>query len=125
MSSVYLRKAKLLFASSLGWYWVIHAPGASVFYIALVLAVFSLQFNFPVLLDLAGSLGQDGQWGAIAAPLQTSGLAWAAILAGTLVGVFGLAAIPIATGAGMCICLLLLGIASVDQAPAAAPERAR
>ncbi|MEL6214110.1 MAG: MFS transporter [Pseudomonadota bacterium] len=112
-------------ACALGWYWVIHAPSPSVFYIALVPAVFSLQFNFPVLLDLAGSLDQDGQWGAIAAPLQTSGFAWAAILAGTLVGAFGLAAIPIATGAGMCVCLLLLWIASSDQTPAAAPDRAR
>ncbi len=112
-------------ACALGWYWVIHAPSPGVFYIALIPAVFSLQFNFPVLLDLAGSLDQDGQWGAIAAPLQTSGFAWAAILAGTLVGAFGLAAIPIATGVGMCVCLLLLWIASSDQAPAAAPDRAR
>ncbi|MEM6818733.1 MAG: MFS transporter [Pseudomonadota bacterium] len=110
---------------ALGWYWVIHAPNASVFYIALVPAVFSLQFNFPVLLDLAGSLDEEGQWGAIAAPLQTSGFAWAAILAGTLVGAFGLTAIPVATGAGMCVCLALLWIATSDQAPSGTPERAR
>lgn len=91
-----------------GWYGVVHAPNLTVFYAALVPAVFALQFNFPVLLDLAGSLDEAGRWGAIAAPLQTSGFAWAAILAGVIVGNFGVQAIPIATAIGMATCLLLL-----------------
>ena len=95
-------------ACALGWYGVVHAPTAALFYAALVPAVFALQFNFPVLLDLAGSLDRDGRWGAIAAPLQTSGFAWAAIAAGLVVGEFGIDALPVVTGVGMAVCLVLL-----------------
>ncbi|MEM1260949.1 MAG: MFS transporter [Pseudomonadota bacterium] len=95
-----------------GWYGVVHAPSPVVFYASLVPAVFALQFNFPVLLDLAGSLDRTGRWGAIAAPLQTSGFAWAAILAGLIVGRFGLDALPKATAIGMLVCLCLLAVAS-------------
>ncbi|MEL7025478.1 MAG: MFS transporter [Pseudomonadota bacterium] len=100
--------AVAFFACAMGWYCVIHAGSALQFYVALVPAIFSLQFNFPVLLDLAGSLDEDGRWGAISAPLQTSGFAWAAILAGWIVGRYGIDALPIATGFGMAICLGLL-----------------
>lgn len=93
---------------AIGWYGVIHATSPFQFYVALVPAVFALQFNFPVLLDLAGSLDTDGRWGAISTPLQTSGFAWAAILAGAIVGKFGLGGLPVATGIGMALCLLLL-----------------
>ena len=93
---------------ALGWYGAIHATSATMFYTCLVPAVFALQFNFPILLDLAGSLDKAGRWGAIAAPLQTSGFAWAAILAGLIVGRYGVTAIPLATAVGMIICLFLL-----------------
>ncbi|MEM7764523.1 MAG: MFS transporter [Pseudomonadota bacterium] len=93
---------------ALGWYGAIHATSATMFYTCLVPAVFALQFNFPILLDLAGSLDKAGRWGAIAAPLQTSGFAWAAILAGLIVGRYGVTAIPLATAVGMVICLFLL-----------------
>ncbi|MEL7297238.1 MAG: MFS transporter [Pseudomonadota bacterium] len=93
---------------ALGWYGAIHATSTTMFYACLVPAVFALQFNFPILLDLAGSLDKAGRWGAIAAPLQTSGFAWAAILAGLIVGRYGVTAIPLATAAGMAICLFLL-----------------
>ncbi|MEN7343191.1 MAG: MFS transporter [Pseudomonadota bacterium] len=100
---------------ALGWYGVVHATALTMFYVALVPAVLALQFNFPVLLDLAGSLDDEGRWGAIAAPLQTSGFAWAAILAGAIVGEFGVNAIPPATAIGMAICLVLL---TQSRAPA-------
>ena len=95
-------------ACAIGWYFAINAPNPTIFYCALVPAVFALQFNFPVLLDLAGSLDHEGRWSAIAAPLQTSGFAWAAITAGLIAGRFGVEALPIATGAGMAVCLALL-----------------
>ncbi|MEO1036587.1 MAG: MFS transporter [Pseudomonadota bacterium] len=111
-------------ACAVGWYWVVHAPSPTVFYIALVPAVFALQFNFPVLLDLSGSLDDEGRWGAIAAPLQTSGFAWAAIAAGLIAGNFGIDALAVATGIGMAICLLLLIPASRYKAVAPLPESA-
>lgn len=93
---------------AVGWYGVVHASNPTVFYASLVPAVFALQFNFPVLLDLAGSLDSEGRWGAINAPLQTSGFAWAAIAAGFIAGTFGVQALATATGIGMAVCLLLL-----------------
>ena len=56
-----------------GWYVAINATSQMMFMIALVPAIFSLQFNFPILLALSGSLDKDGQWAAIATPLLTSG----------------------------------------------------
>ena len=106
---------------AVGWYGVVHATNLTMFYAALVPAVFALQFNFPVLLDLAGSLDSEGRWGAIAVPLQTSGFAWAAILAGAIVGQFGVNAIPPATAIGMAICLALL---TQSRAPAISPLNA-
>jgi hypothetical protein len=76
--------------------------------IALVPAIFSLQFNFPILLALSGSLDAEGRWAAIATPLLMSGFAWAAIVAGAIVSVGGIPALATATGLGLLICLLLL-----------------
>ena len=93
---------------ALGWYVAINATSQLMFMIALVPAIFSLQFNFPILLALSGSLDKDGQWAAIATPLLTSGFAWAAISAGAIVDQWGVDALAIGTAIGMSICLLLL-----------------
>ena len=95
-------------ACAIGWYVAINATSAIVFMVALVPAIFSLQFNFPILLALSGSLDNDGQWAAIATPLLTSGFAWAAIAAGTIVTRWDVAALSIATIFAMSICFLLL-----------------
>ena len=96
---------------AIGWAVAVHTTDSTVFMVALVPAIFSLQFNFPILLSFCGSLDTQGKWAAVASPLITSGFAWAAILAGMIVGQFGLNAIAPATGAGMLVCLGLLGIA--------------
>lgn len=93
---------------TVGWYVAINASSQTVFMIALVPAIFSLQFNFPILLALSGSLDKDGQWAAIATPLLTSGFAWAAIAAGAIVDRWNVEALAIGTAAGMGVCLLLL-----------------
>ena len=93
---------------AVGWYLAVNATSVPVFFAGLVPAIFALQFNFPVLLSLAGTLDNDGQWAGIASPLLTSGFAWAAIVAGQLVGVWGLAALAIGTICGMLVCLGLL-----------------
>ncbi|MFT6436353.1 MAG: hypothetical protein ACJAVI_004419 [Candidatus Azotimanducaceae bacterium] len=92
----------------IGWYIAINADSQLVFMAALVPAIFSLQFNFPILLALSGSLDKEGQWAAIATPLLMSGFAWAAITAGAIVTVWGIPALATATGAGLLVCLLLL-----------------
>lgn len=91
-----------------GWYLAINADSQWMFMAALVPAIFSLQFNFPILLALSGSLDNDGQWAAIASPLLTSGFAWAAITAGFIVSQWGITALAWGTLMGMAICLLLL-----------------
>ena len=93
---------------ALGWYIAINATNQWMFMIALVPAIFSLQFNFPILLALSGSLDKDGQWAAIATPLLTSGFAWAAIAAGAIVDQWSVDALAIGTAIGMATCLLLL-----------------
>jgi hypothetical protein len=93
---------------AVGWYIAIHASSQLIFMIALVPAIFSLQFNFPILLALSGSLDAEGRWAAIATPLLMSGFAWAAIVAGAIVSVWGIPALATATGLGLLICLLLL-----------------
>jgi len=93
---------------ALGWWVAINAHSQLVFMLALVPAIFSLQFNFPVLLALAGSLDVDGRWAAVATPLITSGFAWAAIAAGLIVSQWDVAALGTATVVGMFVCLLLL-----------------
>jgi len=93
---------------AIGWYLAVNATSPTVFMIALVPAIFSLQFNFPILLALSGSLDTDGQWAAIATPLLTSGFAWAAISAGAIVTRWDIATLATATILTMCVCLLLL-----------------
>ena len=94
--------------SGLGWYIAINAGSQATFMVALVPAIFSLQFCFPILLALSGSLDKDGQWAAIATPLLTSGFAWAAISAGAIVDQWNLAALGTAAVIGMAICFGLL-----------------
>lgn len=91
-----------------GWYAAIYTNDQWVFLGALVPAIFSLQFSFPILLALAGSLDEHGRWAGIAAPLITSGFAWAAITAGLLVEHFGFEMLVWGTVAGMCACTCLL-----------------
>ena len=93
---------------AIGWYIAIHADSQLVFMMALVPAIFSLQFNFPILLALSGSLDQEGQWAAIATPLLMSGFAWAAIAAGAIVTAWGIPSLATATGVGLMLCLVLL-----------------
>jgi hypothetical protein len=93
---------------ALGWYFAINANNQFVFMIALVPAIFSLQFNFPILLAFSGSLDTEGQWAAIATPLLVSGFAWAAISAGAIVQRWNVGALATATAIGMATCLLLL-----------------
>jgi len=93
---------------AIGWFVAINTSHPTIFLAALVPAVFSLQFNFPILLALAGSLDRHGQWAAIATPLLVSGFAWAAIVAGVIVDRWSVQALAIATAAGMAICLILL-----------------
>jgi hypothetical protein len=96
------------FACAGGWWLAIHAESQTVFMLALIPAVFALQFNFPILLALSGSLDAHGRWAGIAAPLITSGFAWAAITAGLLVEHHGLVSLSYATLLGIGACLLLL-----------------
>ncbi|MCR9279542.1 MAG: MFS transporter [Pseudomonadaceae bacterium] len=102
---------------AVGWLIASTTQSQIIYIAALVPAVFSLQFCFPVLLALSGSLDRDGRWAAIATPVQTSGFAWAAILAGQVVGVWGTQVIGIVTSAGMAICLALLWL-SREKTPA-------
>ena len=94
----------------LGWYIAVNTDSAVVFIAALVPAIFSLQFNFPILLALSGSLDKTGQWAGVATPLLTSGFAWAAITAGIVVQNWGLNALGPATVLGMLTCLALLAL---------------
>ncbi|GAB5413514.1 MAG: hypothetical protein Cons2KO_11170 [Congregibacter sp.] len=91
-----------------GWWLAVNASTTGAFFLGLIPAVFALQFNFPILLALAGSLDEHGRWAGIAAPLITSGFAWAAVVAGAVVGVWGISALPLATMTGMAVCTFLL-----------------
>lgn len=93
---------------ALGWYFAINATSQIMFMAALVPAIFALQFNFPILLALSGSLDENGQWAAIASPLLTSGFAWAAIAAGTIVTHWDVSALATATIIGLSVCFALL-----------------
>ncbi|MFK8043768.1 MFS transporter [Congregibacter sp.] len=93
---------------AVGWWIVVHAQSPTEFILGLIPAVFALQFNFPILLALAGSLDTHGRWAGIAAPLITSGFAWAAIVAGQVVELKGLEALASATAFGMLLCTVLL-----------------
>ena len=91
-----------------GWLVATQTSSPTLFLAALVPGIFALQFCFPVLLSLSGALDRQGRWAAIATPVQTSGFAWAAILAGLLVSSLGTRAIGYACATGMALCLLLL-----------------
>jgi len=106
---------------AVGWFIAIHAGSAVVFLLALVPAIFSLQFNFPILLALSGSLDRHGQWAAIASPLLTSGFAWAAICAGLIVNQWGITALATGTAIGMAVCLGLLQLTRGQQTAAPHP----
>ena len=93
---------------AVGWYLAIHTRSPVVFICALVPAVFSLQFCFPIFLAMSAALDRSGQWAAVATPLLTSGFAWAAIAAGLIVEGFGITALASATIVGMLICSALL-----------------
>lgn len=113
------RPLAIAFATcALGWYLVIHAQDPVVFILALIPAVFSLQFCFPIFLAMSAALDRTGQWAAVATPLLTSGFAWAAISAGLIVERFGLPALSSATIAGMVICGLLLLLSRERSNPA-------
>ena len=101
-----------------------HTQSPIGFLFSLVPAIFALQFSFPILLALAGSLDDSGAWVGVAAPLITSGFAWAAIVAGVVVGWFGLTALGWATASGMAVCVSLLWPATAGLAsPAKAAPR--
>jgi len=113
--------AGAFFTCAVGWFVATHAQQPAVFLAALVPAVFSLQFNFPILLALAGSQDRHGQWAAIATPLLTSGFAWAAILAGVIVDQWNIQALAAATAGGMMVCLMLLQLTRKRAAAEAQP----
>jgi hypothetical protein len=71
-------------------------------------AIYALQFAYRILLALAGSQDAHGRWAAIAAPINASGFAWAAIASGIIVERLGIQALAIATLTGMSLCTLLL-----------------
>lgn len=96
------------FSCAGGWWLAVNASTQTAFFCGLVPAIFALQFNFPILLALSGALDEHGRWAGIAAPLITSGFAWAAVVAGLVVGEWGVQALPIATAAGITVCVLLL-----------------
>lgn len=102
-------------ACAVGWWIVVHAESSGVFFSGLVPAVFALQFNFPILLALAGSLDAHGRWAGIAAPLITSGFAWAAILAGQIVQHRSMESLASATALGMLVCCALLWPATAKR----------
>jgi len=96
---------------ALGWFVAINSQSPWVYLTALVPAICSLQFNFPILLGLYGSLDESGQWAAIGTPLLTSGFAWAAISAGLIVEHLGLAYLAWLNVATMLLCAVLLALA--------------
>ena len=99
----------------LGWQVALTTQNPTVFLLTLGPAIFALQFSFPILLALSGSLDAEGRLAAIAAPLIVSGFAWAAIIAGLVVGRWGLSTLPIVTDIGMVLCAVLLFAATWDN----------
>lgn len=98
-----------------GWYMAVFTDDPIIFMAALVPAIFSLQFCFPILLSFSGSLDTEGRWAGIASPLITSGFAWAAIVAGQVVNYAGIQALAAVTTIGMLLCLGLLAIAVLKK----------
>ena len=103
----------------LGWWIAIHTTNPLIFLAALVPAIYALQFACPILLSFAGAQDKEGHWAAVAAPLVTSGFAWAAIASGMIVDVWGLHALSIVTLGGMFLCGAMLWV--VTRRPAALP----
>lgn len=93
-----------------GWAIAINSQSKIEFLCALFPAICALQFSFPILLSLAGKLDNDGRWAAIATPLLTSGFAWAAVMSGQVVELWGLDTLATTTVLGMLICIVLLGL---------------
>lgn len=90
------------------WTVAIHATSPTVFLWALFPAITMLQFSFPMLLVLAGTLDSAGRWAAVATPLLTSGFAWAAVLSGFIVQNWDISALALSTQLGMMLCISLL-----------------
>jgi predicted MFS family arabinose efflux permease len=93
---------------ALGWHVALTTQDQWTFLLSLGPAIFALQFCFPILLALAGSLDDEGRVAAVAAPLIVSGFAWAAVTAGLVVDRWGISTLPIVTEIGMVICACLL-----------------
>ncbi|MEP0174096.1 MAG: MFS transporter [Paraglaciecola sp.] len=114
MSSARFGPEKPLFCAfvvcAIGWTVAINSTSPNMFLMGLFPAICALQFSFPVLLSLAGTLDNEGKWAAVATPLLTSGFAWAAVLSGQVVEVWGLNALATTTQLGMVTCILLLGL---------------
>lgn len=113
------------FSCALGWFVALNTEQPWLFLCALVPAIYSIQFSFPVFLALAGELDKQGSWAAIATPLLTSGFAWAAILSGLVADAWGIKTIAWVNILGMASCAGLLvwsnllqraGAASAQQA---------
>lgn len=90
------------------WTVAIHATSPTMFLWALFPAITMLQFSFPMLLVLAGTLDSAGRWAAVATPLLTSGFAWAAVLSGFIVQNWDISALALSTQLGMMLCISLL-----------------
>ncbi|MEP2650703.1 MAG: MFS transporter [Paraglaciecola sp.] len=93
---------------AIGWTVAINSTSPTIFLIGLFPAICALQFSFPVLLSLTGTLDSQGKWAAVATPLLTSGFAWAAVLSGQVVEAWGVNSLAVTTQVGMVICSLLL-----------------
>lgn len=102
-----------------GWWIAGHTTNPLIFLAALAPAIFALQFACPILLAFAGAQDKEGHWASVAAPLVTSGFAWAAIVSGMIVDVWGLHSLSIVTLGGMVLCGAMLWV--VTRRPAAAP----
>ena len=101
---------------ALSWVLALSSQTSGLFLAALIPAIFSLQFNFPVLLSLYGELDGSGRWAAIGTPLLTSGFAWAAIAAGIIVDALGLMALAWFNLVAMVVCtLILIGVEAVGK----------
>lgn len=92
----------------ISWYFALNASTESQFLFCLAPAVLALQFSFPILLGMSGELDSEGKWAAIATPILTSGFAWAAVSAGIIFQLGGLALVAQASVLGMLVCGLLL-----------------
>lgn len=105
---VYLPLLVAYICCAVGWYFAMFATSVNIFLVSLIPATFALQFSFPILLGLSGSLDKEGKWASIATPILTSGFAWAAVLAGWFYQIGGLPLVILASKLGIGLCTLLL-----------------